>query len=130
MVHRCSLDYHTLAEPVLRAEQRERSSSRGEVGLEVVHVLGLHIPSVLTCGSAHLNTRVCLKHGSIIAYRLENVCMWPKSLLCTVVYMNLGTSGRLYPFPNTRENVIGPNLTPLAWQIRAFMLQKEIGEVH
>lgn len=78
MVHRCSLDYHTLAEPVLRAEQRERSSSRGEVGLEVVHVLGLRIPSVLTCGSAHLNTRVCLKHGSIIAYRLENVCMWPK----------------------------------------------------
>src|SRR5438874_5404108 len=32
----------------------------------------------LTCGSAHLNARVCLEHGSIITYRPGNVCMWPK----------------------------------------------------
>jgi hypothetical protein len=75
MVNRCSLDCHTLAELVLRAEERERSSSRGKVGLEVVHVPGLRIPSALTCGSAHLNARVYLEHGSIITYSPGNVCV-------------------------------------------------------
>ena len=77
-VNRCSLNSYTLAELVLYTKERERSSSRGEVGLEVVHLPGLRIPSALTCGSAHLNARVCLEHGSIITYSPGNVCMWPK----------------------------------------------------